>query len=62
MQNVESILRNEKQLEYLRKIRDYAKEETDIWISTPNKSFGGRCPLDLLLSENYDYFDRIFGK
>lgn len=61
MEKLESLLRNEKQQQYLKKIREFAREETDVWLSTPNKSFGGRCPLDLLISENYDYFDRIFG-
>lgn len=53
---------NDKQKQYLEKIKEYAKEETDLWISTPHKSFGNRCPLDLLMSENYDYFDRLFDK
>ena len=29
-------------------------------LSTPNKLFRSRPPIDLLLSENFDYFDRFF--
>lgn len=29
------------------------------WLSLPNKTFRNKPPLFLLLSENYDYFERF---
>lgn len=61
MENYSDILKTPEQQKYLKKVKEFAKEEADIWLSTPNKSFNNKCPLDLLLSGNYDYFDRFFG-
>jgi hypothetical protein len=36
-------------------------ESLDIWLSTPNPHFNHQPPLDLLLTENYDYFYRFLG-
>ena len=29
------------------------------WLSLPNRSFKNRPPIDILLSGNFDYFDRF---
>jgi len=36
------------------------KEQLNNWLSLPNKMFRGRLPIDVLLSGNYDYFERFF--
>jgi hypothetical protein len=28
----------------------------DAWLSLPHKSFKNKAPIELLLSENYEYF------
>jgi len=35
-------------------------EQLNNWLSLPNKHFRGKAPLDMLLSGNYDYFNRFF--
>ena len=30
------------------------------WLSLPNRSFKNRPQIDILLSGNFDYFDRFF--
>jgi len=33
-----------------------SERELDLWLSTPNKEFRGRAPIDLLQQEEYQYF------
>jgi len=53
---------SEKQREIVSKIRLSLEsdDQLDMWMSTSNKSFRGMAPIDVLLSSNYDYFDRFF--
>lgn len=34
----------------LRRIFDFSSEHADAWVSKPNRAFGGRTPLDLMLT------------
>jgi len=36
------------------------QEQLESWLSIPNKSFRNKPPLDLLMTDNFDYFDRFF--
>lgn len=36
-----------------------SKDQLEKWLSIPNKMFRDKPPLDLLLSGNFDYFDRL---
>lgn len=49
---------NSKQQEVMDKLRLIAgsERELDLWLSTPNKEFRGRAPIDLLQQEEYQYF------
>jgi len=47
---------NKQQLEIVVKIKDIVKEELDVWLSTPHRSFKNKPPIEMLLTENYDYF------
>jgi len=50
-----------KQLEVISKIEPMfeSKQQMEDWFSLPNKLFRDRPPLDVLLSGNFDYFDRF---
>ena len=37
-----------------------SQEQLNMWLSLPNKLFRNKAPIDILLSSNYDYFDRFF--
>jgi uncharacterized protein (DUF2384 family) len=37
-----------------------SQEQLHMWLSLPNKLFRNKAPIDVLLSSNYDYFDRFF--
>lgn len=36
-----------------------SKELVDKWLSTPNKLFRSKIPLDFLIQEHYDYFKQF---
>ena len=36
-----------------------SQEQLHNWLSLPNKMFRDKPPIDLLLSGNFDYFDRL---
>jgi uncharacterized protein (DUF2384 family) len=36
-----------------------SQEQLHNWLSLPNKMFRSKPPIDLLISGNFDYFDRI---
>lgn len=40
----------------LSELKKYAGGEIDLWLSTPNKSFNNRPPIEILLSNNLDFF------
>jgi len=42
------------------KERFESEEQFQTWLSLPNKMFRSKSPLDVLLSNNFDYFDRYF--
>lgn len=52
---------NDKQKEIFEKLRKNFDGDGSFhkWLSLPNKSFRNKPPLYLLLSENYDYFERF---
>jgi len=37
-----------------------SEEQFQTWLSLPNKMFRGKSPLGVLLSNNFEYFDRYF--
>lgn len=47
---------NNKQKQILEALKDYSGSELDLFLSTPNKYFRGRTPLEMLLNEEYTYF------
>jgi len=55
---------SERQRDIIKRLEDSIGDINSVenWLSTPNKLFRGRPPIDLLLSENYDYFERFFVK
>jgi hypothetical protein len=36
-----------------------SKLQLETWLSIPNKLFRNKAPVDILLSGNYDYFERF---
>lgn len=55
---------SERQRDIIKRLEDSIGDinSVETWLSTPNKLFRNRPPIDLLLSENYDYFERFFVK
>lgn len=55
---------NTKQQEIMSKLRTIAgnNRELDLWLSTPNKEFRGKAPIDLLRQEEYQYFAKVISK
>jgi len=49
-----------KQIEVYNKLLKLFESEERLsnWLSLPNKSFRNKAPIDVLLSSNFDYFDR----
>lgn len=43
-------------------IKEIYKGETDLFMSTPNKYFKGRPPIEMLLNKNFTYFDPYINK
>ena len=35
------------------------EQQLQTWLSLPNKLFRSKAPIDVLISQNYDYFDRF---
>lgn len=50
-----------RQKDIISKIRPMfeSDEQLEKWFSLPNKLFRNKAPLDLLLSGNFDYFERL---
>lgn len=45
---------------YINLLKEFESEpQLQTWLSLPNKLFRNRAPIDVLLSQNYDYFDRF---
>jgi len=55
---------SEKQKSIISRIRPMFEtdEQMDKWFSLPNKLFREKAPLDVLLSGNFDYFERLLNK
>lgn len=55
---------NTKQQEIMSKLRVIAgsDRELDLWLSTPNKEFRGKAPIDMLRQEEYQYFAKVIAK
>lgn len=53
---------NKQQQEILDTIKSIYKEETDLFMSTPNKYFRGRPPIEMLLNKDYTYFGPFIKK
>jgi hypothetical protein len=53
---------NTDQQEILDIIKSIYKDETDHFMSTPNKYFKGRPPIEMLLNKNYTYFGPFINK
>lgn len=47
---------NPDQQQILEAIKTIYKQETDVFMSTPNKYFRGRPPIEMLLNKDYTYF------
>jgi len=47
---------NDTQKKIYDNLKEYAGNELNLFMSTPNKMFNNRTPLDMLLSGNFDYF------
>lgn len=52
---------NERQKTIVKNLRKEFDSDQSLytWLSIPNKMFRSKPPIDLLMSENYDYFDRL---
>jgi len=60
--NYDLLTDRQKQLiESLRKNFE-SQDQFENWLSIPNKSFRNKPLLDLLISDNFDYFDRFFNQ
>lgn len=35
------------------------EQQLQNWMSIPNRYFRNKAPIDVLISQNYDYFDRF---
>ncbi|NBW58403.1 hypothetical protein EBR43_11645 [bacterium] len=53
---------NVDQQQILNAIRSIYKEETDHFMSTPNKYFRGRAPIEMLLNKDFTYFKPFISK
>lgn len=53
---------SERQKEIVLKVRSFMESDSqlDVWMSTSNKMFRNMAPIDVLKSDNFDYFDRFF--
>lgn len=47
---------NKQQLQIVTELKQIMGTELDAWLSLPHKSFKNKAPIELLLSENYEYF------
>lgn len=47
---------NKQQLQIVTELKQILGAELDAWLSLPHKSFKNKAPIELLLSENYEYF------
>ena len=47
---------NKQQLQIVTELKQIMGAELDAWLSLPHKSFKNKAPIELLLSENYEYF------
>lgn len=47
---------NKQQLQIVTELKQILGVELDAWLSLPHKSFKNKAPIELLLSENYEYF------
>lgn len=43
-------------------IQSIYREEADMFMSTPNKYFKGRPPIEMLLNKNFEYFSPYINK
>jgi len=52
---------SEKQIEIFYKLKEVFEDSRllESWLSLPNKMFKNKAPIDVLLSGNYDYFERF---
>ena len=50
---------NDKQKQILEALKKQFGNDLDLWMSTPNRQFRNRTPLDLLMSGSYDYFSQF---
>ncbi|NBP02107.1 MAG: hypothetical protein EBU90_18645 [Proteobacteria bacterium] len=60
--NIDYSCLNKNQQKILDTIKSIYKEETDLFMSTPNKYFRGRPPIEMLLSKDYSYFNPFITK
>lgn len=61
MNNDYSHLDTEQQ-KILELIKNIYGKETDLFMSTPNKYFKGRPPIEMLLNKNFTYFGPYINK
>jgi len=52
---------NKEQLEIISNLLEYCggQDQLNLFLSTPNKIFNMRPPLEMLLTRNYDYFHQF---
>ncbi|NBW57501.1 hypothetical protein EBR43_06930 [bacterium] len=53
---------NQDQQKILNAIKIIYGEETDRFMSLPNKYFRGRPPIEMLLNKDYTYFNQFINK
>lgn len=53
---------DKEQKDILNLVKSIYKEEADLFLSTPNKYFKGRPPIEMLLNKNYAYFGPYINK
>jgi len=50
---------NSEQKHIYYKLKEHYREEFDSFMSTPNKLFRNRAPIDLLSTKDYSYFHQF---
>jgi len=59
--NIDILSAKQKEVYNLLKDRFESENQFQLWLSMPNKLFRNKTPIDTLLSNSFEYFDRYFG-
>jgi len=58
--DISKLTLEQKEIYYNIKSKFESEEQFHTWLSLPNKMFRNKSPLDILLSNSFEYFDRYF--